>query len=135
MFSLFTCHHRLSCSKSGWCHLNNRSFTLLHNLYWNWFMSVASSHDMLQINRLKFDVYTAARRCPWWRAHSLLVDVCFLLEFSEVPLNSSITTLRSLSTGDCCLNKRVNNVKAMGWKHSKIYNSITLAIYLLVNKK
>jgi hypothetical protein len=48
--------------------VNNRSFTSLHSPYWNWFMSVISSHDMSQANCLKFDAYIVFRCGPWWRA-------------------------------------------------------------------
>jgi hypothetical protein len=124
-----TLHSLDRLTQCGWIwHGDNTSFTLVHNPYWNWLMSAASSHDMLQINCLKFDVYTVVGCGPWWKAHNLLIDVCFSLEFSKVPLNSSTNTLRSFNNGDCCLNKKVNHVKVAGWKHSKIYNSITLIV-------
>jgi len=71
-------HPIVSLNVDGSSMVSNRSFTLLHSPYWNWFMNVASSHDMSQIYCLKLDVYTIAGHGPWWKACSLLIDVCFL---------------------------------------------------------
>jgi hypothetical protein len=76
-------------------------------------MSVVSSHDILQANYLKSNAYIIAGHGPWQRAHNLLINVCSLLEFPKVALNSSTNTLKSFKNGDCHFYKGANHVKVV----------------------
>jgi hypothetical protein len=92
---------------------SNNSFILLHSSNWNWFMNVASSHEMSQANCLKFDAYTITECDPRRKDHNLVVDMCSLSECPSLALNSSRNALKSLNKGDWCSNKNVYQARAM----------------------
>jgi len=63
-------------------------------------MSVASPHEILQINCLNYDAYTAVEYDPWQKNRNLMLDVHSFPKSLKVALNSSKNVSKSLSKGD-----------------------------------
>ncbi len=55
----------------GFGKVSSKSFTSTCNPNWNWFMNVASPHEISQANCLNFDAYTIAKHDPWQKDHIL----------------------------------------------------------------
>jgi hypothetical protein len=63
-------------------------------------MSVASPHEISQVNCFNFDAYTTIEHDPWKKNHNLMLDMHSFLESLKVALNYSRNVSKSLSKGD-----------------------------------
>jgi hypothetical protein len=97
----------------GSCMVNGRSFTFPLNPNWNWFMSVALSHEISHVGCLNLETYVEVGHVPWWRVCNLFVDVRSLFESSKKALNFSRNVSKLFRRGDWHSKRGVTRAKVM----------------------